>query len=72
VFKLCNEAYEEVKKLLEEKKQEVTKLATILMNKETVELDELIEIFGKREGIEQRALSGYLEDLKHKKEGKAT
>lgn len=65
---VCNTAYEEAKELLKSKGEEVKKLAGILMEKETVELNELIEIFGHREGAEEEVLSKYLKDLKTRKE----
>ncbi len=67
MIKLCNQAYEEVKMLLEQRKAEVAKLANILLQKETVELDELSTILGKREVATKGNLDSYIQDLKEKK-----
>ena len=60
-----------MKQLLQVKKQEVTKLANILLAKETVELDELTAIFGKRDGTEKGKFDDYIQDLQEKKKSTA-
>eukprot|EP00826_Nyctotherus_ovalis_P035375 TRINITY_DN3036_c0_g8_i2.p1 TRINITY_DN3036_c0_g8~~TRINITY_DN3036_c0_g8_i2.p1 ORF type:complete len:695 (-),score=193.71 TRINITY_DN3036_c0_g8_i2:112-2196(-) len=67
VIRVCKKAYEEVKVLVEEKKELVEKLVEVLLKKETVELDELTEILGKRDSPEYEQFSRYIEDLKEKK-----
>ena len=65
---MCSKAYSDVKELLKNKAQEVKKLAARLLEKETVELDELTKLLGKREGGEKQNLAGYVKDLAEKRE----
>jgi len=59
--------YERAKKLLTERKPEVEKLANLLLQKESVELDELTDLLGPSRNKNKDAFSGYIQDLKKKK-----
>jgi len=67
VLGVCKKAYEEVKELINEKKQEVEKLVEVLLKKETIELDELTELLGKRQSPDYDKFTEYIEDLKEKR-----
>ena len=59
--------YERAKKIITERKQEVEKLANLLLQKESLELDELTDLLGPSQNRNKEAFSGYIQDLKKKK-----
>jgi len=72
VFDLCEKQYARTKDLLREKRKEVKRLAERLEEKETVELDEIKELLGPSARKTDENFNSYIEDLKAKKNTKAT
>jgi hypothetical protein len=67
---LIEGAYERTKKLLMENKDKLTKLATVLMEKEVIFKEDLEEIFGKRAYVSEReALESVKPDIKPEPNG---
>jgi len=67
VQEVCRSQYERAKKILKDKKIEITNLTNALLKKETLELDELIEILGKSENQKKESLERYKEDMQKKR-----
>ena len=65
-MKVCKSAYNEVKELIKQKRNQVETLAKTLLVKETVGLDELTEIFGKRDVVEDENIIKYIKEYKTK------
>ena len=63
-MKLCNKAYDEVKELLKVHENEVKTVAAELIKKETLELDQLAKILGKRDDKSYGKLMECVEDKK--------
>jgi hypothetical protein len=64
VHEMCKERFEAAKKTLEDHKDAFMRLTERLTQKENLELDELIEILGKKEGADIDALKDTVQDLK--------
>ncbi len=64
---LCALQYNRAKKLLSERKGEMQRLVAKLMEKESVELDELNDILGPSDHENKAAFESYINDLKKKK-----
>lgn len=67
VLEMCKSQYERAKKILADKAAEITKLADLLIKKETVELDELTELLGKSENQQKESVERYREDMRQRK-----
>ena len=64
VHEVCKERYSSAKKLLEERKELLLRLSERLLEKETLELDELIQILGAKEGADPELMKEYMQDFK--------
>lgn len=67
VRKLIDEAYSDVKQLLEDKRPLIDGLAKRLLAQEVVSLPDLIEILGERPWPMKETLKEYLEEIKERK-----
>ena len=64
---LCKQSYEEVKELLKAREKEVRKVAAMLIEKETLELDDLTKILGRRNNPQYDKLMECAEDRQKSK-----
>jgi len=70
VSKLVEDAYERTKKILEDHKDKLTKLATLLLEKEVIFKADLEKIFGKRTFKEKSRSDQLLDENKDEERGK--
>jgi len=68
VKRIVDECYAEVEQLLTEKKELITALAERLLEKESINLPEIIEVIGARPFENSPAIKNYLSEMNERKE----
>ncbi len=59
------------RKIIQDNKEKIEKLALALLDKETLDLQEIIEVLGEREYPFPEAINSYLDEIKKRKDVEA-